>query len=245
MAEEQYLVFDIETAPIAWDTLSESQQDYLLRGASTDEEIEKKKFEMGLSPMTAQVVCIGLQLMQAAEGGAWELINRAAFSVGPAPDSTPYGKINLSNGDPCYLSTEKKVLEDFWNILNKYSRATLVSFNGRNFDAPFLMLRSALLRVKPSRNLMAGTKFNYPQHTDLIDELCFYNPSSYGATRRFNFDYYTRAFGITSPKSEGVDGSMVGEMFAEGKIAEISEYCLRDVSATWELFLIWRKYLKF
>lgn len=245
MPDEQYLVFDIETAPLDWDSLSDSQKEYLIRGAKTDEEIEKKKFEMGLSPMTAQVVCIGLQLMQSAEGGGWELIRRAAFSVGETSDDSAYKIEQLAGGDQCFISSEKKVIEDFWAILNKYSKATLVSFNGRNFDAPFLMLRSALLRIKPSRNLMTGTKFNYQQHTDLIDELCFYNPSQYGATRRFNFDFYTRAFGISSPKSEGVDGSMVGDMFAQGKIKEISEYCLRDVSATWELFLIWYKYLKF
>ena len=92
---------------------------------------------------------------------------------------------------------------------------------------------------------MDGTKFNYNFHTDLIDELCFFNPYSYGATRRFNFDFYTRVFGITSPKSEGLDGSKVSVYFADGRIYEIAEYCLRDVRATWELFLIWSKLLKF
>jgi predicted PolB exonuclease-like 3'-5' exonuclease len=82
-------------------------------------------------------------------------------------------------------------------------------------------------------------------HTDLIDELCFYSPSSYGATKRFNFDFYTRAFGIPSPKGEGIDGSKVSEFFAAGRIAEISEYCLRDVTATWELYKKWIEYLKF
>ena len=92
---------------------------------------------------------------------------------------------------------------------------------------------------------MSGTKFTYPLHTDLIDELTFYNPGAYGATRRFNFDFYTRAFGIKSPKSEGVDGSKVAEYFKAGRIEEIAEYCLRDVKATWELYEIWTKYLNF
>jgi len=92
---------------------------------------------------------------------------------------------------------------------------------------------------------MNGTKWNYPGHTDLIDELSFYNPSPYSASKRFNFDFYTRAFGITSPKSEGVDGSMVSELYKKGDIATISDYCLRDINATWELFLVWQKYLKF
>ncbi len=241
---EQYLVFDIETAPLPWESFSESQQEYILRRAETDEEIEKKKFEMALSPLTSRVVCIGLQLMQSAGDGNWEMINKAAFSTGPGSEGGEYETVELESGDKCHISTEAKVLEDFWVILNKYKNASLVSFNGRNFDAPFLMLRSALHRIKPSRDLMAGTKFNYPKHVDLIDELTFFQGGYYGATKRFNFDFYTRAFGITSPKSEGVDGSMVGKMFNEGKIKEISEYCLRDITATWELFLVWHKYLR-
>ncbi len=244
MNMEQYLVFDIETSPLQWDSFSETQQEYILRHAETDEEIEKKKFEMGLSPLTAQVVCIGLQLMQSTGDGNWEMINRAAFSTSPDSEGEQYETVELESGDKCHISSETKVLEDFWVILHKYRNASLVSFNGRNFDAPCLMLRSALHRIKPSRDLMAGTKFNYPKHVDLIDELTFFQGGFYGATKRYNFDFYTRAFGITSPKSEGVDGSMVGQMFNEGKIKEISEYCLRDITATWELFLIWHKYLR-
>lgn len=242
---EQYLVFDIETAPLEWDTFAESQQEYLLRRAVTEEEIEQKKFEMALSPITSQVVCIGLQLMQASSEGGWELLNRAAFQVDPELDDKTVREEIIANNDKCFYSSERKLIEDFWAILRKYNQAQLISFNGRNFDAPFLMLRSALHRIRPSRNLMKGTKFNYPMHIDLIDELTFFQASSYGATKRFNFDFYTRQFGITSPKSEGVDGSMVGTMFKEGKVREIAEYCMRDINATWELFLIWYNYLKF
>lgn len=245
MNKEQYLVFDIETAPLDWDTLSESQQEYILRYAETEEEIEKKKFEMALSPMTARVVCIGLMLLESTDDGNWELLKKAAFSTEIGYDSDVYKEDKFEDGSMFYVASEAKILEDFWNILNKYNRAQLVSFNGRNFDAPFLMLRSVLHRIRPSRNLMGGTRFNYPMHIDLIDELTFYNGSPYGATRRFNFDYYTRAFGITSPKSAGVDGSMVGQMYQEGRVKEIAEYCIRDISATWDLFQVWYKYLKF
>lgn len=239
-----FLIFDLETVPVDWETLSESQQEYLLRRAETEEEIEQKKNEMALSPLTAQIVCIGLQRVRMNEHGEFNLENTAAFSVkyGLTDDSV-VETVTMSDGNKCYLSTEKTAIETFWAILKKYKDIHLVSFNGRNFDAPFLMLRSAVHKIKPYRNLMAGTKFNYPLHTDLIDELTYYSPSQYGATRRYNFDFYTRAFGITSPKAEGVNGSMVSDLFKEGKIEEISEYCLRDVKATWELFKYWREYL--
>jgi predicted PolB exonuclease-like 3'-5' exonuclease len=107
------------------------------------------------------------------------------------------------------------------------------------------MLRSAVLGIRPSRNVMSGTRFNYPAHTDLIDELTFYSAASSGATRRFNFDMFAKAFGITSPKAAGVDGSKVGVLFEAGDMTSIAEYCLRDVRATWELYLKWRELLKF
>ena len=241
---ERYLAFDIETASIDFEEFSESQQEYIIRGAASDDEIEQKKFMMGLSPFTAQVVCIGLQLME-GERGEYEVKNEAAFSTLPNYEDDEGKEIELESGKQCFLYTERGLLDQFWKIISKYNDATLISFNGRNFDVPFLMLRSALLKIRPSRNLMNGTKWNYKGHIDLIDELSFYNPSPYSASKRFNFDFYTRAFGITSPKSEGIDGSMVTQLYKEGDIATISDYCLRDINATWELFLVWQKYLKF
>lgn len=244
MNGQSYLVFDIETAPLDFESLSESQQNYLLRKAETEEEIQSKKFEMALSPLSGQIVCIGTQLMILNQNGEWEQTGRAALSVNNSFEDGKKEAVELTTGDKCIIYNEATLLEVFWNLLKKHEPVTLISFNGRNFDAPFIMLRSAINKIKPSRNLMSGTKFNYPQHVDLIDELTFYNGSQYGATRRFNFDFYTRSFGITSPKSEGVDGSMVGDLFREGKILEIAEYCMRDINATWELFLIWDEFLK-
>lgn len=242
---ELYLAFDIETVPLPWDSFSESQQEYIIRRAETEEEIQKKKDELGLSPITAKIVCIGLQLMEKTGEHEYKLRQRSCFSVDEKLEDGVRIEKKLATGDSCFLSNETKMLEDFWGILKKYNPLHLISFNGRNFDAPFLMLRSALLGIRPSRDLMQGTKFNYSYHTDLIDELTFYNPTTYGATRRYNFDFYTRAFGIKSPKSEGIDGSKVPEYFHSGRILEISEYCLRDVIATWELYVKWLKMLKF
>lgn len=242
---QQFLVFDIETTSQDWEDFSESQQEYLMRGLETEEEQEKRKWEMALTPFTGRVVCIGLMLVNKNDANDYEIINRATFSTRLDFEGDEREEIDLATGDKCYVNSEKNTLDDFWKILNKYPSAQLVTFNGRNFDCPFLMLRSAVFNIRPSRNLMAGTKFNYPLHIDLADELTFYAGFGFGATKRFNFDFYARSFGITSPKSEGVDGSMVNELYKENKIEEIAEYCLRDVSATWELFKIWNNYLRF
>ena len=64
-----------------------------------------------------------------------------------------------------------------------------------------------------------------------------------GAGRRFNLDFYCKAFGIDSPKSHGVTGMDVNDLVREGRFREIAEYCLRDVQATVSLHRIWKERL--
>ncbi len=61
------IIFDIETSAYPFESLSESQQEYLLRYAEKvkDEEIKKEKIDdairyLSLYPFTAKVVAIGI-----------------------------------------------------------------------------------------------------------------------------------------------------------------------------------------
>ena len=86
-----------------------------------------------------------------------------------------------------------------------------------------------------------GYRFQTDPHCDLAEQLTFYSVSGReGAARRFNLDFYCKAFGIESPKSHGVTGSNINELMAAGRYREIAEYCLRDVKATVQLYQIWR-----
>lgn len=242
--EPSYLVFDLETVGHGLDVFDDVQKEYLLRGTTTDEEREKKIGEFALCPLTGRIVCIGMQMITRV-GDEWQA-KRVAYSVDPSmKDGESARQEVLPSGATWYLSSEHTMLENFWKLMTHHRGITLVSFNGRNFDAPWLLLRSAVLGIRPSKNLMDGTKFNYSGHIDLIDRLTFFQGSASGATRRFNFDFYAKSFGITSPKSEGVDGSKVGVLFDAGEHDAIAEYCLRDVSATWDLFVKWDSLLRF
>ena len=250
----RYFVFDIETAPTDWDSFSESQKEYWLRGATTEEEIENRMFLRSLTPLTARIVCIACMVLEPDAQPAdddhnqinhWKVIKQGVLATNPDTTSNEVIEKQISGDLKLQISSEQKVLEDFWKLLTYFKNPTLVSFNGRNFDAPFIMLRSAYYKIRPPYNLMSGTKFNYPNHIDLIDELTFFSPTQYGATKKFNFDFYAHSFGITSPKAQGIDGSKVPDFFAAGKIEEISEYCMRDVVATWELFKFWNEFLNF
>jgi uncharacterized protein YprB with RNaseH-like and TPR domain len=44
--------------------------------------------------------------------------------------------------------SEIEILKKFWEDVRLYKQ--LITFNGRSFDCPFLMLRSAVLGIKPS-----------------------------------------------------------------------------------------------
>ena len=67
--------------------------------------------------------------------------------------------------------------------------------------------------------------------------------SADGAARRFNLDFYCKAFGLESPKSHGITGADVNSLLAAGRYRDIAEYCLRDVKATVCLYQIWKERL--
>ena len=131
------------------------------------------------------------------------------------------------------------MLTAFWDIAKHYEQ--IVTFNGRGFDVPFIYLRSALLNVPISRKNWLGYRFQTEPHCDLAEQLTFYGVSGRdGAARRFNLDFYCKAFGIESPKSHGVTGMDVGTLLEAGRYREIAEYCMRDVKATVALYEIWK-----
>ena len=244
----QSLVFDIETVPLDFETsFDEVQKEYLLRGCQTDEEREIRKGWGGLNPLTGKIVCIGTYIHETNKGAALYLGDTESEDVVEIEDMTLRYR--------CFTD-EKDMLQHFWSGISKYH--AFVTFNGRNFDCPFLMMRSAALGIRPSVNMMAGTRWDYKvggsssdrysgvEHIDLQDKLCFgAGFDKAGATRKFNLDFYTKSFGIASPKSEGIAGDKVPKFFAEGRSREIAEYCMRDVRATSELYDKWLKYLKF
>jgi predicted PolB exonuclease-like 3'-5' exonuclease len=240
------LVFDIETVPLDFDSsFDDVQKEYLLRGTTTDEERELRKGWGGLNPFLGRVVCIGTYVHETKKGSALYLANEASETIVELDDMTHRYRA---------FTDEGAMLTHFWNGIERYQ--TFVSFNGRGFDCPFLMLRSAALGIRPSVNMMAGTKWDFKvggasrydgaEHIDLADKLCFGSGfDKNGATRKFNLDFYTKAFGIPSPKAAGLAGDKVPQYFADGRVYEIAEYCMRDVRATSDLYQKWIDLLRF
>ena len=219
------VVFDIETHGFPLESFDEKQQEYLTKFAKTDEERVEAIQRLNLTPFTARVLAVAMLNPDSNQG-------KVFYQAPKGPSATTEdGLVELV---PC---TEEEILHGFWDTVTHY--AQFITFNGRTFDCPFLMLRSAVLGVKPTRNLMPY-RYGATEHCDLLEQLTFY-----GAFRKFNLDFYCKSFGIKSPKSEGITGLDLGPLFQEGRYREIAEYCLGDVRATVELFHRWQSFLAF
>jgi len=217
------VVFDIETLGFPLDAFDATQQEYLLKFADTDEKREAEIQKFSLHALTARVIAIGMLNPETGSG--------KVFYHSDAAERSLYedGKIEFLSGD------ERECLRQFWETIEKFDR--FITFNGRGFDCPFIMLRSAVMGVKPTRNLVPY-RYDYTKHCDLLDQMTFY-----GTTRKFNLDFYCKAFGIRSPKSEGITGADLGPLFRAGRFREIAAYCLGDIIATAELYRKWESYL--
>ncbi|MCL4551160.1 MAG: ribonuclease H-like domain-containing protein [Bacteroidetes bacterium] len=224
------LVFDIETVGVELDSLADSQKEFLLRHAEQekdqqrkDELVEEQKRYLSLYPFTAKIVAIGLlntekeKSMVLYEGGT---------------NDEWIAEEKITKYKPL---TEQEMLRYFWKYADEAEK--VISFNGRNFDIPFIMMRSAINKIKPSKNLMRN-RFDTNFHLDLLELFTFY-----GITKKFNLDFYCHSFGIESPKSKGITGMEVKELYKAGRIKDIAIYCGEDVKATYELYKIWNQYL--
>ncbi len=224
------IVFDIETCSFPFESLSESQQEYLLRYAEKekddtlkDQKVEEAIRYLSLYPFTAKVIAIGLYDIQKEKSFIYFESSTEEEFVSESMDIHYKGL------------SETEMLKSFWRIAEKTDQ--FISFNGRNFDIPFLMMRSAINKIKPTKNLMT-TRYDTSHHIDLLEQFTFY-----GITKKFNLDFYCHAFGIESPKSKGISGIDVKTLYDAGRIKDIAVYCGQDILATSKLFKIWDDYL--
>ncbi|MFA5211309.1 MAG: ribonuclease H-like domain-containing protein [Patescibacteria group bacterium] len=216
------VIFDIETIPLDFDSFDETQKEYLLKFAEDEDEREKILTQLALWAPTNKIVAIGMLVAETGKGAVYFQSENKKTDW-------------IENNIKYSIGTEKEILEKFWQAIKYADR--FVTFNGRGFDCPVLMLKSAMLGVKISRNLMPYRYANNV-HIDLLEQLTFYN--SY---RKFNLDFYCKAFEIKSPKSEGINGHEVAPLYKKGEYEKIAKYCAGDLFATKELFLKWEKFI--
>ncbi len=160
-----------------------------------------------------------------------------AISAVIADDFGVFKKVSSIEG-----KDEEEMLKNFLSFLDKY-QPRLISFNGRNFDIPMMMIRAmkysltcnAYFEVdnkELNKNKWDNYRSRYSDrfHLDLMDVI-----SEFGSARGLKLDVLCSLIG--APGKYDVSGDMVFELFYEGEIEKIKEYCESDVLNTYWLFL--------
>lgn len=214
------LVIDIETVGTPWEELDPYVREYTIKGLS-EGDAEEARRAGGLSPFRGKIVAIGV--VNIGDGRSCVL-----YEV-PGQTDLRIEKV----GTRTYISgSEKQILEKFWEFFEGDSR--FISFNGRQFDGPFLMIRSAINGIVPKRDLV-GYRYGFHPNCDLREALNFFGTVN-SRQFKFNLDLACKAFGVETSKSEGIDGRSVETWYRAGRHREIADYCLDDVRATGELY---------
>jgi 3'-5' exonuclease len=137
-------------------------------------------------------------------------------------------------------SSEKELIARFFEGLDKFT-PDLVSWNGAGFDFPVLNYRSLLHGITAARYWETGdadTSFRYSnylgrfhwRHMDLMDIL-----SGFQGRGRASLQDVACLLGL--PGKLGMHGSMVWEVFRQGGIRRIRDYCETDVLNTYLIYL--------
>ena len=134
------------------------------------------------------------------------------------------------------MDSEKDAIEQFLNLLNKHS-PRLISYNGRGFDLPMMMIRAMKYNLSAPAYYDTTNKWeNYRSrydgkfHLDLLDHI-----SEYRAVSGLKLD--TLCASLNLPGKFDVHGDQVLNLYSNKEFDKISVYCESDVLNTYMLFL--------
>ncbi len=148
-----------------------------------------------------------------------------------------------------YGHDEKKVLEDFSALLNKYffkpfnkregesynsTAQLLCGHNGKEFDFPFIARRMLINGISLPKFLnISGKK---PWETDhLLDTMELWK---FGDNKNFtSLNLLAHSFGIPTPKDEMHGGDVARVYYEENNLEKIATYCQKDVVTVAQLIV--------
>jgi len=131
------------------------------------------------------------------------------------------------------------IAEHFWRGWKAYQYPTFVTFNGRGFDIPLMELAAFRfgLSVPDWFNLKSKSfeqsryRYNIESHLDLYDLL-----TNFGASR-FTGGLNLAANLLGKPGKMQIEGWMVQDLYHQGELDRINEYCRCDVLDTYFVLL--------
>jgi 3'-5' exonuclease len=131
------------------------------------------------------------------------------------------------------------ITKNFWTGWERYARPTLVTFNGRAFDVPLMELSAfrygvsvpSWFNIYDKSFEQNRNRYNLQSHLDLHEILTNFGSSWF----RGGLDLAASL--LNKPGKLDVQGNMVQDLYSQGKLSEISEYCRCDVLDTYFVFL--------
>ena len=160
------LVFDIETTALPVERFDEGRLEYLFRDAQNlpdPAQREARRAEIqrcfSLWPLTGQIVCIAMSNVDSFR-------SKVLFLAGNNPDAAHPEPPPAAEFVPC--QNEAELLNEFWEAAVRYE--SIITFNGRTFDIPFLYLRSALLDVDATSKLVEAARSNVELATRALSD---------------------------------------------------------------------------
>ncbi len=122
---------------------------------------------------------------------------------------------------------EADQLKAFWQLAQSIDQ--FVGHHILEFDLPFIIKRSIVHRIKPTRELSFARYASVP----IFDTKKEWD--SWSATPATSLDTLAKIFGYETSK-QGIDGSQVYDFWLAGRLEEIYAYCQRDVELTRKIY---------
>ncbi len=223
------LFLDVETVPMVptYDELNDDLRELwankvrgLRRMPELEEDVIASDFEhrAGIYAEFGKIICISVGILRQVNGDL---------------------RLRLKS---FYNHMEATVLEDFSELLDRKfqdpSRFALCGHNIREFDVPYICRRLLVNQLPLPRLLdIAGLKPWETKH--LLDTMEMWK---FGDVKSFtSLRLLAAVFGFPSPKDD-MDGSDVASIYWQDRDLErIATYCEKDVVATVQLFLRFRR----
>lgn len=168
-----------------------------------------------------------------------EAVNRTSFDggygkiicIGYAVNDNPAGVIVVRRDydEASLIADWFESLDDNWQTQGSPS----LTFVGHNipWDLRMLYQRAVVHGIQPPAVLLKAMRAK-PWDDCIADTMLLWDPSR---EKKISLDKLCKVLGITSPKGE-VNGSMVAQLYRDGQIEKIAEYCKRDVMAVRECY---------
>jgi len=218
------LVFDIETSALPPENFDEAQRNIFSARRKITDEPARTPPRRNPPPVQSlafyrHVVCVAMLKPKPS----------ADRSSTPPMITIPNpAKPALSNSSLCGRGG---TLTAFWDVA-AITRPSSLSTDAASTSRS-LYLRSALLNVPSPAKTGSAIVYATEPHCDLAEQFTFYGVSGReGAARRFNLDFYCKAFASNRRKATASPAWTSITSWPPAEYRKIAEYCLRDVQAT-------------